>query len=279
MVVWKEIEVMGHYLYLITNKINGKQYVGITVRSVQERFKEHCNTTQSLLSKAIIKHGASNFTVETLRDCIDYDTLREDEVKEILKRQTISPLGYNIVAFNPDTFVSMSASDYRETLSKASKGKRKTSSHALNISKSRLNLKIKHSEETKAKLAAISTGKKLSEESRRKQSESMRLWHSQNKRSPETLEKMGRARRGATHTQEVKDHLSSLYKGKPNKNTRLTNLTFQDKDCILEKLSKKQTMKSIAEEYSVSYDTIKEIKYGRHWLCKEDTRNDRTEKS
>ena len=34
------------YIYLITNKINGKQYVGKTENTIDERWREHCNDYQ-----------------------------------------------------------------------------------------------------------------------------------------------------------------------------------------------------------------------------------------
>ena len=53
-------------IYLITNKINGKQYVGKTQKGYKVRFKQHCNAYnhgyRNYISCAIHKYGADNFT-------------------------------------------------------------------------------------------------------------------------------------------------------------------------------------------------------------------------
>jgi hypothetical protein len=54
-------------IYLITNKINGKQYVGQTARDMWTRFEEHCKpTNQSYLGRAIQKYGYLNFDLREL---------------------------------------------------------------------------------------------------------------------------------------------------------------------------------------------------------------------
>jgi group I intron endonuclease len=74
---------MYGYIYKITNKINGKLYIGQTTRTVATRFNEHLYRAEYYCNKygdkkykymhlylAITKHGAENFIVETI-DCAD----------------------------------------------------------------------------------------------------------------------------------------------------------------------------------------------------------------
>lgn len=81
-------------IYLITNKINGKQYIGQTARDMWTRFEEHCkpnNTTY--LGKAIQKYGYLNFVLEEV-ERVPLDKLDEREIYWIQHYNTYKN-GYN----------------------------------------------------------------------------------------------------------------------------------------------------------------------------------------
>ena len=60
------------YIYKITNKINGKVYIGQTIKTVEKRFTQHKNNSnktyfsQIVLYKAFNKYGIENFICETI---------------------------------------------------------------------------------------------------------------------------------------------------------------------------------------------------------------------
>jgi group I intron endonuclease len=91
------------YIYLITNFTNGKRYVGQTVNPIHYRWSKHIeeayggNKSNSLLHRAIIKYGASNFGINILEECADTE-LNEKEKNYIKKYDTYYThnKGYNM---------------------------------------------------------------------------------------------------------------------------------------------------------------------------------------
>ena len=62
------------YIYLITNKINKKQYVGQTGISIEERWRKHIDNSKNcpnkqIITMAIAKYGQENFSIEELAKC------------------------------------------------------------------------------------------------------------------------------------------------------------------------------------------------------------------
>lgn len=93
------------HLYRITNKIDGKKYIGITTRQdPRRRWSEHKCTAQRgrgrtvVLMNAIRKHGVDNFEFEVIEtfENISLEELLEKESAMIIKENTICPNGYNL---------------------------------------------------------------------------------------------------------------------------------------------------------------------------------------
>lgn len=87
-------------VYVITNKINGKQYVGKTNRTTAERMKEHkeeMHQSRSFhrpLYKAFRKYGIEEFDVEIISTNLSPQEASEKEIDLINELGTFSD-GYN----------------------------------------------------------------------------------------------------------------------------------------------------------------------------------------
>jgi len=58
-------------IYQITNKVNGKFYIGKTIKTANERFKKHYYNHKNLnthLYNSMRKHGFDNFRIEIIED-------------------------------------------------------------------------------------------------------------------------------------------------------------------------------------------------------------------
>lgn len=131
-------------IYVITNTANGKQYVGQTRCGVVERWRKHWSRSETnsgacpALAAAIRKYGKDAFTIDVIHE-LPLDAPQQEidaaEQTAIRERGTLSPNGYN--------------------LEEGGKGGRPSA-------------------ETRAKRSAALKGKPLSDEHRRKLSESQK---------------------------------------------------------------------------------------------------------
>ena len=73
------------FIYKVTNNINGKVYIGKTVETVEQRWKEHLLMQRRSVAKdrtfykALKKYGVSNFSLETLEEVNNSEQLNERE--------------------------------------------------------------------------------------------------------------------------------------------------------------------------------------------------------
>jgi group I intron endonuclease len=136
------------YVYVITNTVNGKQYVGQTWRTVTTRWTAHCNAARTTgdarkmpIVRAIRRYGSDAFRVETLDTKVgcSQEELDAAEHAAILRLDTIAPRGYNL---------RLGGSHGR--LHEATKAK---------IRATRMALGLHHSAEHKARLRAMMLGR------------------------------------------------------------------------------------------------------------------------
>jgi len=87
-------------VYLITNLVNNKKYVGLTTRNIKVRWYEHIkkskqsNLSNISLHKDIFIYGKNNFKIEVLEECLSINKMCFYERKYIFDLDTIKN-GYN----------------------------------------------------------------------------------------------------------------------------------------------------------------------------------------
>lgn len=180
-------------IYLVTNKINNKKYVGQTTKPISFRWAKHVDSskrcskrTSPYLVRAIQKYGKDAFVIELLDTAYDRDELNKKEEIWINKIGSLTPHGYNIrpgggcSPFNDETKRKLSEAtrrqmsdpDARAIISKAQRGRIRTP-------------------EQKEAMGQLRRGRKLniSEDGQRRRRE---IWLGKNKPvDNKTLEKMG----------------------------------------------------------------------------------------
>jgi len=200
-------------IYKVTNRINGKVYIGQTVKSLDVRKKEHIRKARSVkswfLHNAIRKYGKDAFYFEIIRYCVSKEELNEKEMELIKEFKTKAPLGYNMTDGGEGTMGYYPSQETRAKMGKAHKG-------------NKYSLGCKHSEERKAEERkrmignTYMVGRKLSDETRARVSKSLMG----NKRmvgykhSEETKEKVSKFQKGRPKSEETRAKMSAAAKGR-----------------------------------------------------------------
>lgn len=93
-------------IYKITNKINGKIYIGQSVH-IERRFSEHkvsSHNPKSLIHKALNEYGIENFDFSIIDEC-EENQLDEKEIFYIKYYNSLAPNGYNVQFGGSDTHI------------------------------------------------------------------------------------------------------------------------------------------------------------------------------
>lgn len=171
------------WLYKITNKTNGKAYVGATIQSVTRRFHRHCASAKrgksTLIAQAIREFGVSAFTLEIIGEAKTPDELVQMEMDAIRGHRTLAPDGYNRtiggeMVRRPKRGFHLSK-EHRQKIGDAHRGVKETPEFCQKVSEGKRGKT--HAQISKAARKRIATslmGHSVSQETRRKISASLK---------------------------------------------------------------------------------------------------------
>lgn len=192
-------------VYFIKCCLNNKGYVGITSKTVEERWQNHLREAKResncALHRAIRKHGELSFVINKLQECDSWKDACETEIRLIgeYKTHVSTDMGYNMTIGGDGAVGYVHTDETRKRISLALTGKIVSA-------------------ETRVKFSKIQTGKHASEETKRKMSLSAGRGsehHSWGKHaSEETKRKMSESHKGVKHSEETKQKIKAACAGK-----------------------------------------------------------------
>ena len=209
-------------IYKYTNKINGKQYIGQTIRTFESRHKDHLRANSTYFDRALSKYGEDNFDWEIIYEASDADELNQKEMELIQKHNTLSPNGYN-VTLGGNSFNGYSHTpETRMKISKAIKAFYKRNPNHLRGENNPL-YGIKWSDEQKLEMSKIKkrfwdgndeAREEMSRIKKRHYKENPELARLKSKQTKEWIAKNGSPRKGKKHTEESRAKMSKALKGR-----------------------------------------------------------------
>ena len=182
-------------VYCIKNTINNKEYIGLTTRTLEHRWKQHIYESNKKdswewntpLGNAIKKYGKDSFQVFVLEECSSETELKQKEIQLIRERKSLATeTGYNLTLggdgrlgykLSEETKRKIGEGNIGKVMSNEAKEKMSVAAKKRSVGKlSPMNGK-KHTDDALKKISESSKGRIFSEESRIKKSESLKAYH------------------------------------------------------------------------------------------------------
>lgn len=204
---------MYGYIYLTTNIVNGKIYVGQHKASV---FDSKYKGSGVHLRNAVAKYGKESFIVEMIDTAENKEELSEKEIRWISKLDSRNAdIGYNLSKGGVGHPMS---GDSRKRMSEARKRYCATEEAKRKLSALRLGKKMP--EEAKKKISKANKGRIKSEEERRKLSKALKGNRAgfcspdyvHKEVTDETRKKLSESHRGHKHSQETRRKMSEAHR-------------------------------------------------------------------
>ena len=154
------------YVYKITNIVNGKSYIGVSIHDPEyHRIRKHLIGHGSQeLAKDINKYRCDVFTYEILEEGVFPELLPDLEKAYIAKIGTFAPNGYNLTRGGGGTSGLSHSEKSRKKMSDSHQGKKLSDEHRKNIStalkdKKPSNFETLHSKESREKSGLARRGR------------------------------------------------------------------------------------------------------------------------
>lgn len=142
-------------IYVATNRVNGKRYVGLTRKTVSERWAQHRYTAnscpKSYFHKALAKYGADSFDVTQFASVLDVRHL------SLVERQVIQDIEpeYNLTNGGEHTVGKRVSPDVVAKIAKSNTGKKRTTEAVEKIRQRKLEWFAEHPEARAATTAVL----------------------------------------------------------------------------------------------------------------------------
>lgn len=165
------------YVYVITNSLTNKKYVGKT-KDPKRRWRMHQNLDGKckVLYEAIKKYGVENFSFEINKEFLCEKESYAYEKQLIIDLKTKCPDGYNITDGGYGIYGVKKTKEHIDKVAKAHTGMKRSKETCQRISESKKGKCPKHSMDALKIAWEKNKGKKLSEERKRKLLEGRRAY-------------------------------------------------------------------------------------------------------
>lgn len=276
------------FIYLRTNKVNGKKYVG---QVITKRFKERQRKWNCLkqpyagpvINRARNKYGIDVFGFEILKECDDkeLDFWEKYYIKEL---NTKVPYGYNMTDGGDGSNGCSPSNETRKKISESNKGKNKGKTpwmkgkkHTI-ATRKRITESLKgstpwnkgknniYSEETRKKISEGNKGKQHTEEWKKQMSEKMKG----RKMSKEWRMKMSEAQKGRKQSEITRKKISESNKGKHRSEElkmKLSTILKNRKDCSKSIIQIDKYTNEIIAEFPSIQEAERKTNYNHSKLC------------
>lgn len=235
------------HIYLLTNIVNGKKYIGQSKMQPKRRLLRHLWAAENpktrnsqLITRAIHKYGKDAFEHEVVQWCDSQEQLDAAEVEWIEKMKSMHPNGYNLREGGHSGF---HTPEVRERMSQVKSGKPLSKEHVENMAKAL-------------------RGRKLPLETRIKMSESHKRIGSGSMRSL-TFEKRSELQKKRFSDESQRQKMSDSVK---NGNLTFAKLNMEIVISARQEFEAKETTcGELAKRYGVSYVTMYDALRGKTW--------------